>query len=275
MGWVLNQLGPQAIIYPGQQQHARAAIQCLSGAIRQERIFAHLGWRKHGGLWMYLHASGAIGAERTRCDFQMQLPAALQHYQVRPPADRSEVVKAVRTSLGFLSVAPAWISLPLLAAVYRAPFGSVDFSLFLTGRTGTFKTALAALCQQHFGAPMDASHLPANFASTANALEELAFSAKDAVLVVDDFAPTGGTGDNALHAVAERLFRAAGNQQGRNRMGGQARLAGFPAATRPPADDGRRSTAGTQPSCSTVNRRTQTGRGGPGQADPMSASWAR
>src|SRR5450631_2661498 len=45
MGWVLNRLGPQAIIYPGQQQHARAAIQWLSGTIRQERIFAHLGWR--------------------------------------------------------------------------------------------------------------------------------------------------------------------------------------------------------------------------------------
>src|SRR5437868_540006 len=27
MGWVLQKLGPQAIIYPGQQQHARAAIQ--------------------------------------------------------------------------------------------------------------------------------------------------------------------------------------------------------------------------------------------------------
>jgi hypothetical protein len=36
MSWMLNQLGPQAIVYPGQQQHARAAIQCLSGAIRQE-----------------------------------------------------------------------------------------------------------------------------------------------------------------------------------------------------------------------------------------------
>jgi hypothetical protein len=47
MGWVLKQLGPHAIIYPGQQQHARAAIQWLSGSIRQERIFAHLGWRKH------------------------------------------------------------------------------------------------------------------------------------------------------------------------------------------------------------------------------------
>ena len=63
MGWVLQKLGPQAIIYPGQQQHARAAIQMLSGAIRQERVFAHLGWRKHGPHWVYLHATGAMGAD--------------------------------------------------------------------------------------------------------------------------------------------------------------------------------------------------------------------
>jgi len=33
-----------------------------------------------------------------------------------------------------------------------------------------FKTALATLCEQHFGASMDASSLPANFASTSDAL---------------------------------------------------------------------------------------------------------
>ena len=104
--------------------------------------------------------------------------------------------------------------------MYRAPLGETDFSLFLTGRTGTFKTALAALCQQHFGAAMDARRLPGHFASTANALEELAFQAKDALLVIDDFAPTGRVGDDALEAVAERLFRAAGNGQGRSRMRG-------------------------------------------------------
>jgi hypothetical protein len=27
MRWVMNRLGPTAIIYPGQQQHPRAAIQ--------------------------------------------------------------------------------------------------------------------------------------------------------------------------------------------------------------------------------------------------------
>jgi hypothetical protein len=224
MGWVLNKLGPQAIIYPGQQVHARAAIQWLSGAIQQERIFTHLGWGKHGPDWVYFHAGGAVGAQGPRGDLRVELPTALQNYQVRTPADPREQVSAVRASLRCLAIAPDRISFPLLAAVYRAPLGKVDFSLFLTGQTGTFKTALAALCQQHFGPAMEASRLPANFASTANAVEELAFSAKDALLVVDDFVLIGGPGDNALQGRAERLFRAAGNHQGRSRMGGDGRL---------------------------------------------------
>lgn len=224
MGWVLNKLGPQAIIYPGQQQHARAAVQWLSGEIQQEHIFAHLGWRKHGDCWLYLDAGGALGAGGMLSGLEVQVPAALQSYHVRSPKDPEELVRAVRASLRCLSVAPDRISFPLLAAVYRSPFGRVDFSVFLNGKTGVFKTALAALCQQHFGAGMDAGSLPANFASTGNALEGLAFHAKDALLVVDDFAPTGRHGDAELHGVAERLFRAAGNQQGRSRMGGSGRL---------------------------------------------------
>jgi hypothetical protein len=224
MSWVLNKLGPQAIIYPGQQHHARAAIQCLSGQIRQERIFAHLGWRKHGSRWVYLHAGGALGVDGLLAGVQVQLPAALQSYHLLPSKNAAERVSAVQASLRFLSLAPDRISLPLLAAVYRAPLGRADFSLFLTGKTGVFKTAMAALCQQHFGAAMDASRLPTNFASTAPALQWLAFHAKDALMVVDDFAPTGRSGDSQLQSVSERLFRAAGNQQGRSRMGGDGRL---------------------------------------------------
>ncbi len=130
----------------------------------------------------------------------------------------------MRASLRCLSVAPDRISFPLLAAVYRAALGKVDFSLFLAGQTGVFKTALAALCQQHFGAAMDARSLPTNFGSTGNALQWLAFYAKDALLVVDDFAPTGRNGDSELQNIAERLFRATGNQQGRSRLSGNGRL---------------------------------------------------
>jgi hypothetical protein len=179
---------------------------------------------------VYFHAVGAVGAQGPGADLQVELPTPLQHYRVQLPADPPGQVSAVRASLRCLSVAPERISFPLLAAVYRAPFGRVDFSLFLAGKTGVFKTALAALCQQHFGAAMDATNLPAHFASTGNALEGLAFYAKDALLVVDDFAPTGRQGDGELHRTAERLFRAAGNQQGRSRLVGNGRLS----APKPP-----------------------------------------
>ena len=72
MGWVLHKLGPEAIVYPGRQQHARAAIQWLSGAIRQEHIFTHMGWCRCGPDWVYLQSGGAVGAQGLRCDVQVQ-----------------------------------------------------------------------------------------------------------------------------------------------------------------------------------------------------------
>jgi hypothetical protein len=224
MGWVPSKLGPLAIIYPGQQQHARAAIQWLSSQIRQERIFAHLGWRKIGAHWVYLHAAGALGIDGAASGIRVQLPAALDEYRIGPPQDPQGRAEAVCASLRFLDVAPPWISFPLLAGIYRAALGGAAFSLFLAGTSGVFKSALAALCQQHFGAAMDATRLPASFASTANSVAAMAFHAKDALLVVDDFAPTGLQGDRELHSVAERLFRSAGNQQGRSRLSNGADL---------------------------------------------------
>ena len=161
----------------------------------------------------------AFSVQGRRCpDLEVRLPAPLSRYQVLVP-DSQDRINAVRASLRLLSLTADRIMIPLLAGVYRAALGATEFSLFLTGRSGTFKTALAALCQRHFGAAMDAGHLPAHFESTAGALEELAFLAKDALMVVDDFVPTG-IGDGALHSLAERIFRSAGNRQGRNRLNG-------------------------------------------------------
>jgi hypothetical protein len=224
MRWVLQRLGPKAIIYPGQREHARAAIQALSDQIQQERVFTHMGWTKQGARWLYLHATGAMALDGPVPDVRVELPAALQQYQLCRPKDAHDLVEVVRASLRMLTVAPDQVTVPLLAAVYRAALGKADFSMFVAGRTGVFKSALAGLCQQHFGAAMDARKLPTNFASTGNALECHAFYAKDALLVVDDFAPTGKKDNSALQKVAERLFRAAGNHQGRNRLGEDGQL---------------------------------------------------
>src|SRR5262249_743442 len=93
------------------------------------------------------------------------------------------------------------------------------------------KTELAALIQQHFGPEMNSSRLPAHWSSTANALEGIAFSAKDVILVVDDFCPTGAQSDVArTHKEPDTLLRAQANRSGRQRM----RSDGTTKAAKPP-----------------------------------------
>jgi hypothetical protein len=102
---------------------------------------------------------------------------------------------------------------------WRTPLGAKDFSLFLAGTSGAGKTELASLARQHWGQGLGSRHLPASWESSANSNEALAFYAKDAVLVVDDFAPRGGQFDvQKMHRDADRLLRGQGNRSGRGRM---------------------------------------------------------
>jgi hypothetical protein len=221
MAWPVEHLGANAILHPGFsiKDHTRAAIQRLSGEVPQRTVFSHTGWRELGGRWMYLHAGGAIGPEGAVAGVETSLLGDLARFVLPDPLSADELVHAVRASLGFLEVAPAAIAVPLYAALWRAPLGLADFSLHLTGKTGIGKSELAALAQQHYGAGLDARHLPGSWSSTGNALESLAFAVKDAVFVVDDFAPAGSSSAVArLHGDADRVFRAQGNRSGRQRI---------------------------------------------------------
>ncbi|MGE0821736.1 MAG: hypothetical protein AB7G75_10945 [Candidatus Binatia bacterium] len=221
MTWAADTLGARAILMAGQstRDHARAAIQFLSTDIRDHRVYTHLGWRKTGGLWVYLHAGGAIGANGIEPDIEVSVLPTLERYHLPPPPTGIERQQAIKTSLTFLNVAPHVITFLLYALPWRAILGQTDFSLFLAGRTGMGKTELAALIQQYFGAEFDARHLPGNWLSTANSLADLAFLAKDTVLIVDDYCPTGSLSDRQRYdREADRLLRGVGNAAGRQRM---------------------------------------------------------
>jgi hypothetical protein len=99
MNWVLRRLGPKAIVYPGQQQHSRAAIQWFSGPIQQQRIFTHIGWKKQGTQYLYLHSGGALSAEGLVSGVQVQLPTTLNRREMRA----SERNPFVRVSVACLS----------------------------------------------------------------------------------------------------------------------------------------------------------------------------
>jgi hypothetical protein len=226
--WVTPAWQGQAVVYAGQgtSDHLRAALELLSCDRTYRTEFLHTGWRRIGERWYYLHAGGAIGPNGLAADVAVSLPEALAGFKLPTPPTAKELAAAVRASLGLLDgLAPDRIVFPLLAAVYRAVLGDCDFSPHLAGPTGVFKSELAALAQQHFGAGLDARHLPGSWSSTGNALEGVAFAAKDALLTVDDFAPTGSVHDlQRFHREADRILRAQGNRAGRLRMRADASL---------------------------------------------------
>jgi hypothetical protein len=225
MDWPIEHHGPQAIVFPNQKEWARTGIQILSNNIERTTIYTHSGWRKLGDRWVYLHGTGAIGPTGAVDGINVHLSGALSHFGLVLPTTEAEMKIAINASLHLIDAAPDHITFPLIASTYRACIKTADFALWFGGPTGVFKSELAALAQQHYGAGMDARHLPANFASTGNALEMVAFYAKDALLVIDDFAPHGSMQDVArYHGAAERILRAAGNSQGRGRLTSDTKL---------------------------------------------------
>ncbi|MBW3623581.1 MAG: DUF927 domain-containing protein, partial [Armatimonadetes bacterium] len=221
MNWTAEHLGARALVSPGQglKDHLRFAIQALSVGVEERRVYGHTGWRKVGDDWLYLHADGALGTHGTHPDIQVTLCDALSRFTLPDPPDGGEQLEAIRETLELFDVAEEMVSIPLFGMVFRSVIGKADFGGHLVGPSGVAKSELAALAQQLFGPQLDARHLPGSWSSSENYLEGLAFAAKDSLLVIDDFAPTGTQSDvAALHRKADRVLRAQGNTSGRGRM---------------------------------------------------------
>lgn len=229
MNWVPANMGPGAVVYAGMgiKDHARVAVQLLSKGVIEKRVYKHSGWCKlPNGEWVYLHAKGAIrGYRASRSekaafeDVHVELPDSLSRMVLPDPSDGQVRRDGIEAVLRLWDLGPDKVTIPLAAAPFRAAIGDVDFAVAIAGPSGVLKTEFAALDQQHFGAGFDARHLPASWSGTANSIEGLAFTAKDMILTVDDYAPQGAASDvHRLNALVDRVIRAQGNHSGRSRM---------------------------------------------------------
>ncbi|AWR85667.1 DUF927 domain-containing protein [Meiothermus taiwanensis] len=227
LNWVARHWGSEAVVLPGQsnRDHLRAAIQFLSlEGLRRATVYRHLGWAKVGEQWVYLHAGGGIGAEGSAEALEVAPGRVFEGFALPDPPEGEAEREAIPTLWGLREVAPSRVSVPLLLYALAAPLGHSPFSLYLAGPSGSQKTSLALVVQSLWGwheAP------PASWEGTANALEGYAFTAKDALLLVDDYAPQASEQkQKELQAKAARLLRSQGNATGRGRMRADGSLAG-------------------------------------------------
>lgn len=224
MHWPVREWGARAIVTPGHgvKDHLRAAIQHLS-APEQATVYAHTGWVRQGGDWVYLHAGGGIGPEGSVEGLEVDLPPELSGFALPQPPTGEAEPEAHRRLLAMLEAGPRRVTWPLLLYALGAPINHPLGSLYVAGLTGARKTSLALLVQALWG--HTAPHPPTNWEGTANALEALAFAAKDALLLIDDYAPTGHEGkQKELQGKAARILRNQGNATGRARMRSDGRM---------------------------------------------------
>jgi hypothetical protein len=226
MSWATEQLGAAAACFPGNgtRDHARFAIQSCSGDVPLRRIYSHTGWRQVDSEWAFLHREGATKAEGLERSVETQLTGALARFGLPDAVDAEARSAATEASLQLLNLGPREVAVPLVGAIYLAPLCELlgpdrpDMVLWFHGPSGAFKSEAAALAQSHFGT-FGRQTLPASFTDTPNAIERILFSAKDVLVVVDDFHPAQDRREEqAMSANASRLLRGVGNGSGRQRM---------------------------------------------------------
>ena len=225
MDWVLESWDVEANVMPGNTVRDKLRWIMTEAAFKvatRETVYSHCGWRKIDGHWAYLHQGGCIGAEGITVDMGRELTG----YTLAGWPKDTSVEDAALTSYSMSMALPPYISVPLLGITYLAPLCEFldqilcppSFLTALIGEHGTHKTTIASLFLNHYGR-FGIRGMPANFTGTMNALRNKAFAAKDAVLVVDDFFPTGSLQKRKeMENMMQLLSRAFGDKANRDRL---------------------------------------------------------
>lgn len=215
---------PGAVLWAGAgvAQNFRVAAQLHSEDVMIERrVVTSLGWHEVGGRQAFAHAHGLLGDSDNT---EVAVTAPLDRFVLPAPPTGDRLREVIRDTARLLTLGPGTVMTAMLGATFRAPVDRCDFSVLLAGRTGTGKSAAAALFQSAFGAGMALGHqLPSSWASTTAALEMQTHAAAGCLLVIDDWVPAGSNGARTSQGSErdlDRLLRAASAGAGRSRMRG-------------------------------------------------------
>jgi hypothetical protein len=214
LDWVTEHWGPLAMVLEMRHRDKLAQAIKTRTVSTQHPLYRHIGYTRSGTPRVFLMATGAVGADGYEVDLG-RTDNLVRYTMPQYPDAPGEGLKA---SLALLEVAPPAVMVPLLGAVWRAPLSwavSCDYSLWLVGETLSRKSSLAALVLNHYGDFPSKLTLPMSWSWTRTALEIATYQLKDALIVIDDYAPDAHSRDIATTARA--IIRDLGNQSSRGR----------------------------------------------------------
>ena len=215
--WLLDKWGAKCIIEVGPRcrEYLRYYIQTTADSADRLTEYHVTGWKKIDGEWHYLLPGDD--------SLNVTLKGKLQHYCGEQGFTPEDLIDAY--DLFEKPPAPSRVIQPLVAFTFLTPLNEFmrqagcmpKFALFLTGRTGTRKSTIAALILSFFGR-FTSTDLPMSFRDTANSIIANSFSLKDVLTCIDDFYPSDNAEMKKLNATAQTVMRAYGDRTGRARL---------------------------------------------------------
>lgn len=201
------------------------AIQCEDATV--ENIYTHTGWIvSETGERVFLNGSGSITKDGWVQDYSVELDPDFQHFQFYPvTVSPAECFQSVVHGLD--KAVPGNVYIPLLAYVFMTPLNDLlrhkgkepCFSLYLIGKTGSYKSSISKMLLGFFGKFSYADTAPITFLDTQNAIGRKLAVGADLPLLLDDRRPTNNTADKLRYEGIEKFVSSAiGDRATRGRL---------------------------------------------------------
>jgi hypothetical protein len=189
-----------------------------------ETVLDYPGYYKLDKELIFLAHNSAISISETKGGLSCKLPDHLNDYTLpKPTFDETEAKKCVEATLLFLKISKEnqALGIVLIATLFRAVLSHAkrpDFSVFMVGRTGAFKSSIAAVLQSYYGKSFDEDNLPGTWGSTDFANEHLLNTLNHVIFVIDDFKYRNQNMLKKVNDEADSIFRNVANGTSRMRQ---------------------------------------------------------
>lgn len=223
------EFGPACRIYLGRGNASHYSefmeIQCENAEI--ENIYSHTGWIiTEDGQRVYLNGDHSVCKDGLTQDYAVELDPDFQCFRFFPVED--DVADCFGSVLhGLANAVPDWVHIPLLAYTFMTPLNDMlrskgkepCFSLYLIGKTGSYKSSLSKLLLCFFGKLSYADTAPVTFLDTQNAIGRKLAVGADLPLLLDDRRPTNNSADKLRYEGIEKYVSSAiGDRATRGRL---------------------------------------------------------
>lgn len=220
---------PACRIYIGRGNTARYSefmqIQCEEAKI--EMVYSHTGWiQNEKGEKVFLNGKNSVDKQGLTDEYTVELDPDFQHFCFFHVED--DETRCFDTIIHkFADATPNWVQIPLLAYTFMTPLNEIlreegkepCFSLYLIGKTGSYKSSISKLLLCFFGNFSYATPSPVTFLDSKNAIGRKLGVGADLPLLLDDRRPTNNSIDKQIYEGTEKFVSSAiGDRAARGRL---------------------------------------------------------